>query len=202
MRILVADDEPGSANGLKVLLETIGYSVVGPAGDGEQAVALASRERPDLAVVDIDMPRLSGLDAVERICRARPVPVILLTAHRRPEYLERAASLPVFNYLTKPCAPDALIPAIRIARARFEEWLALNGRVGELTQRMEERTTIEKAKGILMKSRGIGEQEAYVLMRRQSQQKSLSMIQIARALVAAEGILGRSAAVGAAAAHG
>jgi response regulator NasT len=202
MRILVADDEPGSANGLKVLLETIGYQVVGPAGDGEEAVSLAARERPDLAVVDIDMPRMSGLDAVDRMCRTRPIPVILLTAHRKPEYLERAAALPVFNYLTKPCPPDALIPAIRIARARFEEWYVLSGRVGELTQRMEERTTIEKAKGILMKSRGIGEQEAYVLMRRQSQQKSLSMIQIARALVAAEGILARTAAAHTGSAHG
>jgi AmiR/NasT family two-component response regulator len=194
MRILVADDEAASAAGLKALLEIVGHVVVGPAVDGEQAVSLAARERPDLAIMDIDMPRLSGLDAAARMARTRPVPVILLSAHREPEYLDRAASLPVFNYLTKPCAPDALIPAIRIARARFEEWRALNGRVGELTQRMEERRTIERAKGILMRSRGVGEDEAYGIMRRQSQQQSLSMMQIARALVSAEGMLLRPAA--------
>jgi response regulator NasT len=191
MRILVADDEAASAAGLKALLEILGHVVVGPAGDGEQAVCLALREQPELAIMDIDMPRLSGLDAAARIARTRPVPVILLSAHREPEYLDRAAALPVFTYLTKPCSPDMLIPAIRIARARFEEWSSLNGRVGELTQRMDERRTIERAKGILMKSRGVGEQEAYVLLRRQSQQQSTSMMQIARALVSAEGLLSR-----------
>ncbi|MDB4952144.1 MAG: transcriptional regulator [Gemmatimonadetes bacterium] len=202
MRILVADDEPASAAGLTALLEIVGHEVVGPARDGDEAVALALRERPDLAILDIDMPRLSGLDAAARIARTRPVPVILLSAHREPEYLERAASLPVFNYLTKPCAPDSLIPAIRIARARFEEWSSLRGRVGELTQRMEERTVVERAKGILMRARGIGEDEAYVLMRRQSQQQSRSMTQIARALVAGEGFVVRAGPMKAKAAPG
>ena len=193
MRILVADDEPASAAGLKALLEILGHHVVGPARDGEEAVSLAARERPDLAILDIDMPRVSGLDAAARMGRGRPVPVILLSAHREPEYLDRAAALPVFNYLTKPCAPDTLIPAIRIARARFVEWQTLQGQVGELTQRMDDRKTIDRAKGILMRTRGLGEDEAYVLMRRQSQQQSLSMIQLARALVSADGLLSRGA---------
>ncbi|HET6762050.1 MAG TPA: response regulator [Longimicrobiaceae bacterium] len=193
MRILVADDEPASAAGLKALLEILGHHVVGPARDGEEAVSLAARERPDLAILDIDMPRVSGLEAAARMGRGRPVPVILLSAHREPEYLDRAAALPVFNYLTKPCAPDTLIPAIRIARARFEEWSSLQGQVGELTQRMDERKTIDRAKGILMRTRGLGEDEAYVLMRRQSQQQSLSMIQLARALVSADGLLSHRA---------
>jgi AmiR/NasT family two-component response regulator len=194
MRILVADDEPGAAAGLKALLEILGHHVVGPARDGEEAVSLAARERPDLAILDIDMPRLSGLDAAARMGRMRPVPVILLTAHREPEYLDRAAELAVFHYLTKPCAPDSLIPAIRIARARFEEWSSLHGQVGQLTERMEERKAVERARGILMRSRGVAEDEAYAVLRRQSQQQSQSMIQIARAVIAAEPLLARRAA--------
>lgn len=193
MRILVADDEPQSARALASLLEITGHEVVGPASDGAEAVELARRERPDLAILDIDMPRMSGLEAAHRIAELAPLPVILLTGHADPEYLERAAGLPVFHYLTKPARPDALIPAVRLARARFEEWKSLRGRVVELTQRMEERTTIERAKGILMHSRGIAEGDAYTLLRTRSQQQGRSMIQICRAIVASEGVLLRRA---------
>jgi two-component system, response regulator PdtaR len=194
MRILVADDEVASAQALKELLEVIGHVVVGPASDGDEAVRLADRERPDLAILDIDMPRLSGLDAIDHITRTRPIPVIVLTGHSAPEYVERAAELPVFNYLNKPAGADALIPAIRIASARFKEWTRLNGRVDELSQKMEERKTIERAKGILMETRRITEDEAYAMLRRESQRRSRSMCDVARAIVAAGSVLRRRAA--------
>lgn len=194
MRILVADDETNSAQALKDLLEVIGHQVVGPASDGDEAVALAGRERPDLAIVDIDMPRLSGLDAVDQITRARPIPVIVLTAHSDPAYVDRAAELPVFNFLTKPAGAEALIPAIRLASARFQEWKGLNGRVDELTQKIEERKAVERAKGILMEARGIPENQAYALLRRESQQQSKPMGDVARTVIAAESILLRRGA--------
>ncbi|HEX5724381.1 MAG TPA: response regulator [Longimicrobiaceae bacterium] len=193
MRILVADDEAASAQGLKALLELIGHHVVGPAADGDEAVRLAGREHPDLAILDIDMPRVSGLEAVVRITRIRPIPVILLTGHSSPEYVDRAAELPVFNYLTKPAGADRLVPAIRLARARFDEWSALHGEVGELRHRIEDRKLVERAKGILMKARGIGEAEAYRLLQRESQQRSRSMAEVARSVIAAEGLLTRAA---------
>ena len=114
MRILVADDEQASAHALKELLEVIGHQVVGPAADGDEAVRLASEQRPDLGIFDLDMPRLSGLDAIDRITRSRPIPVIVLTGHSEPEYVDRAAALPVFHYLSKPAGAAALIPAIRL----------------------------------------------------------------------------------------
>jgi response regulator NasT len=193
MRILVADDEPRAAEALTSLLEIIGHEVIGPAADGVEAVALAAREAPDLAILDIDMPRLSGLDAAARLAALHPVPVILLTAHNDPAYLARAATLPVFNYLSKPARPEALLAAIEIARARFAEWSRLNGRVAELTQRMEERRTVERAKGILMETRGLGEDAAYALLRSRSQKQGRAMIDICRAVVAAEGVLRRGA---------
>src|SRR6185436_15442279 len=98
MRILVADDEAASARSLAELLTLIGHQVVGPARDGAEAVALAAREKPDLAIFDVEMPHMSGLEAIDRITRARPIPVIVLTGHDCPEFVDRAAELPVFNY--------------------------------------------------------------------------------------------------------
>lgn len=191
MRILVADDEPRAAEALTSLLQVVGHEVIGPAADGEEAVVLARSGRPELAILDIDMPRLSGLDAAARITEARAVPVILLTGHSESGYLERATALPVFNYLTKPARPEVLVAAIEIARARFVEWARLSGRVDELTQRMEERKTIERAKGILMETRGMAEGAAYALLRTRSQKQGQPMITICRAVVAAEGVLRR-----------
>jgi two-component system, response regulator PdtaR len=193
MRILVADDELSSANALKELLEVIGHQVVGPALDGDEAVRLATQERPDLAILDIDMPRLSGLDAVDRISRTRPIPVIVLTGHTDPAYVDRAAALPVFTYLTKPAGAESLIPAIRLAHARFEEWSRLSGQVDELSQKMEERKVVERAKGILMETRGLTEDEAFAMLRRESQRRSRAMVEVARAVVVAGTVLRRRA---------
>jgi response regulator NasT len=119
----------------------------------------------------------------------------VLTGHSSPEFVERATELPVFYYLCKPAASDRLEPAIRLATARFREWSALHGQVSDLAQKMEERKTIERAKGILMQVRGLSEDEAYRLLQRQSQQRSRSMIGIARSVISAQGIFQRGAAV-------
>src|SRR6202008_3145642 len=110
MRLLVAEDEQASAQALKELLELNGHQVIGPAPDGAEAVRLAGREHPDLAILDIHMPRLSGLEAIDQITRARPIPVIVLSAHSEPEYVDRATELPVFTYITKPAGAETLLP--------------------------------------------------------------------------------------------
>ncbi|HYH79068.1 MAG TPA: response regulator [Longimicrobium sp.] len=191
MRILVADDEAASAQALKDLLEVVGHQVIGPATDGAEAVRLAGREKPDIAIFDIDMPLMSGLEAIDQITRTRPIPVIVLTAHTNPEFVDRAAELPVFNYLCKPAGADGVLMALQLASARFAEWSALNGRVSELSQKIDERRTIERAKGILMDLRGIKEDEAYRLMQRESQQRSRSMAEIGRSIIATQGVFRR-----------
>ncbi len=168
MRILVADDDAAGARALACLLELLGHHVVGPAADGAQAVDLAGSERPDLAILDVDMPGVSGLEAAATLTRRRAIPLILLAGHSDPAHLERAAALPVFCWLPKPAHPDALVPAIRLARARFEEWALLQGALGEMRRRLEERKTVERAKGILMETRGISEADAHRLLQRQS----------------------------------
>lgn len=191
MRILVADDEAASAQSLAELLTLIGHQVVGPACDGEEAVLLAEREKPDLAIFDVEMPHLSGLDAIDQITRSRPIPVIVLTGHDCPEFVDRAAQLPVFNYLSKPAGVERLIPAIRLASARFLEWSALHGQVSELSRRMDERKLVERAKGILMELRGVSEDEAYRLLQRESQNRGRGMAQVARTVIATRGVVRR-----------
>jgi two-component system, response regulator PdtaR len=191
MRILVADDEAASADSLVELLTLIGHQVVGPAGDGEEAVRLAAREQPDLAIVDVEMPHMSGLEAIDRITRARPIPVIVLTGHDRPEFVDRAAQLPVFNYLSKPAGAERLVPAIRLATARFLEWSALHGQVSELSRKMDERKMVERAKGILMELRGLAEDDAYRLLQRESQHRGRSMAEVARTVIATRGVVRR-----------
>ena len=191
MRILVADDEPSSAAALKDLLELIGHHVVGPARDGAEAVSLAAREKPDLAILDIEMPRMSGLEATDRITRERPIPVIVLTGHDCSEFVDRATELPVFHYLCKPAGADRLIPAIRLASARFRDWSALRGRVSELSRKMDERKIVERAKGILMEMRGMTEDSAWRLMQRESQNRGRSMLEVGRTIIATHGMVRR-----------
>ena len=191
MRILVADDEAASAQSLADLLILIGHQVVGPACDGEEAVRLAEREKPDLAIFDVEMPHMSGLEAIDQITRARPIPVIVLTGHDCPEFVDRAAQLPVFNYLSKPAGVERLVPAIRLASARFLEWSALHGQVSELSRRMDERKLVERAKGILMELRGVSEDEAYRLLQRESQNRGRGMAQVARTVIATRGVVRR-----------
>ncbi|MFL5541561.1 MAG: ANTAR domain-containing response regulator [Longimicrobiaceae bacterium] len=191
MRILVADDEAASAQSLADLLTLIGHQVVGPACDGEEAVRLAERERPDLAIFDVEMPHMSGLEAIDQITRARPIPVIVLTGHDCPEFVDRAAQLPVFNYLSKPAGVERLVPAIRLASARFLEWSALHGQVSALSQKMDERKLVERAKGILMELRGVSEDEAYRLLQRESQNRGRGMAQVARTVIATRGVVRR-----------
>jgi response regulator NasT len=117
--------------------------------------------------------------------------VIVLTGHDCPEFVDRAAALPVFHYLCKPAGADRLVPAIRLATARFGEWFALHGRVSELAQKMDERKTVERAKGILMELRGLSEDGAYALMRRESQNRGRSMAEVGRTIIATHGLVRR-----------
>lgn len=189
LRILVAQDEVMSAMALKAQLEGMGHEVVGPAFDGRHAVELAGRETIDLAILDARLPRLDGLDAAEEIARTRAVPIILVTGGCEPAELERAAGGPVYHILVKPFPPHAVAPAIAIARARFLEARKLRTEIAELERRLEERKLIERAKGILMDTRGLTERDAYRLLQRESQNRNQRMVDIARTIVTAESLL-------------
>ncbi len=125
MRILIADDEPFVAEGLRARLEALGHDVAGVAYDGSDAVAKAETLRPDLILLDIKMPQLDGIAATERIMATRPVPIVLVTAHDDKALVERAIAAGVMGYLVKPVDRQHLGPAIALATARFKELMTL-----------------------------------------------------------------------------
>ncbi|MER3461246.1 MAG: response regulator [candidate division GAL15 bacterium] len=189
LRILIADDEAIRVMTLRTQLRALGFEVVAEATNGQEAVELADRHQPDLAILDIKMPGLDGIAAAREITARRPVPVILLTAYSEPELVERATEAGVFAYLVKPVSEEDLLPTILLARARFEEFRLLRREVEDLREALEARKIIERAKGILMKRLGISEVEAFRRMQVQSQKENKKLVEIARAIVTAHGVL-------------
>jgi AmiR/NasT family two-component response regulator len=187
MRILVAEDETIIRLDLRDLLERAGFEVCAEARDGEEAVALARSERPDLAIMDVKMPRLDGIEAARRILEENPIPIVMLTAYGQEELVSRAVEAGVFGYLVKPFREQDLLPAIQAARARHEEMQALRAEAESLTEALAARKVIERAKGLLMEKENLNEQEAFARLRKASQVSQRPLKVIAEAVVATLG---------------
>jgi response regulator NasT len=186
-RVLIAEDEALIRLDLKEMLEEEGYAVVGEVSDGQQAVDRAAELRPDLVILDIQMPVLDGLSAAERIAGERIAPVIVLTAFSQRDLVERARDAGAMAYLVKPFNKNDLVPAIEVARARFAEMSALDSEVRTLEDRLEARKTIEKAKGKLMADQGVTEAEAFRHIQRTAMNERTSMKALAERILADEG---------------
>ena len=184
MRILVAEDETIIRLDLRELLERAGFEVCAEAKDGLEAVELARSEEPDLAVLDVKMPRLDGIEAARRILDERPIPIVMLTAYGQDELVSRAIEAGVFGYLVKPFREQDLLPAIATARARHEELSALREQADSLAEALAARKSIERAKGLLMEREGLSEEEAFGRLRKASQLSGRPMRVVADALLA------------------
>jgi response regulator NasT len=158
--------------------------VVGEARDGEEAVALAHELRPDLAIMDVKMPRLDGIEAARRMLEERPIPIVMLTAYGQDEVVSRAVEAGVFGYLVKPFRESDLLPAIHTARARHEELAALREEAESLAEALAARKAIERAKGLLMTKEGLTEEEAFARLRKASQVSGRPLKVVAEAVVA------------------
>ena len=187
MRILVAEDETIIRLDLRALLEQAGYEVCGEARDGAEAVELARALEPDLAIMDVKMPRLDGIEAARRILDERPIPIVMLTAYGQDEIVSRAVEAGVFGYLVKPFREQDLLPAIHTASARHEELQALRDEAESLADALAARKSIERAKGLLMAKEGISEDEAFDRLRRASQLSGRPLKVVAEALIATFG---------------
>ncbi len=183
MRILIAEDETIIRLDLKQLLERAGYDVVAEAKDGEEAVALARSAEPELAILDVKMPKLDGIEAARRILEERPVPIVMLTAYGQQELVARAVEAGVFGYLVKPFREQDLLPAIAAARARHEELQALRAEAESLSDALAARKVIEQAKGLLMEKEQLSEGEAFARLRKASQASGRPLKAIAEAVV-------------------
>lgn len=184
MRILVAEDETIIRLDLRALLEHAGFEVCGEARDGVEAVALARSLQPDLAIMDVKMPRLDGIEAARRILAERPIPIVMLTAYGQDEIVSRAVEAGVFGYLVKPFREQDLLPAIHTARGRHEELQTLRAEADSLAEALTARKAIERAKGLLMAKEGLSEQEAFERLRGVSQISGKPLKIVAEALIA------------------
>jgi len=184
VRILVAEDETIIRLDLVEMLGRAGLEVCAEARDGVEAVELAHEHQPDLAIMDVKMPRLDGIEAARRILDERPIPIVMLTAYGQDELVARAVEAGVFGYLVKPFREQDLLPAIRTARARHEELAAVREEVESLGEALAARKSIERAKGILMEREGLSEADAFARLRRASQLAGRPMRVVADALIA------------------
>ena len=187
MRILVAEDETIIRLDLVEMLNRAGLDVCAEARDGEEAVALAREHAPDLAIMDVKMPNLDGIDAARRILDERPIPIVMLTAYGQDELVSRAVEAGVFGYLVKPFREQDLLPAIQTARARYEELRELRDEADSLSEALAARKTIERAKGLLMEKEGLTERDAFARLRKASQVSGRPLKVVAEAVVATLG---------------
>ena len=169
------------------MLERAGFEVVAEARDGREAVALAAAHLPDLAVMDVKMPELDGIDAARQMLEQRQIPIVMLTAFSEAALVGRAVDAGVFGYLVKPFRESDLLPAIEAARARHAELQALRDEAGSLRDALEARKLIERAKGLLMEKDGLSEAEAFARLRGASQQTGRSLREVAEAILATFG---------------
>jgi len=185
IRIVIAEDEPITRMDLKEMLVAAGYSVVGEASEGFDAIELCKKERPDVTILDIRMPLLDGLSAAKVITEEKNTgTVILLTAYSDEEFINRATQIGVSGYIVKPIDERALVPNIEIAVARSREILEVKKQCELIAERLENRTVIEKAKGQLMVSMSLSENEAYEYIKKLSKEKKVSMKRIAEIILA------------------
>jgi response regulator NasT len=182
-RVLIAEDEALIRLDLAEMLGEEGYDVVGEAGDGETAVKLAEELRPDLCILDIKMPIMDGLAAAEKIAGSRIAPVIILTAFSQRDLVERARAAGAMAYLVKPFQQTDLVPAIEIAMSRFAEVAALEAEVAGLTDRLETRKAVERAKGALMTQYGMTEPQSFKWIQRTAMDHRLTMREVAERII-------------------
>ena len=184
VRILVAEDEALIRMDLVEMLQEAGYTVVAQAANGEEAIALATEHRPDLAILDVKMPILDGISAAEKIISIAPV--LMLTAFSQRELVERARDAGVMAYVVKPFTIGDLVPAIEIAISRHTQMRSLAEEVADLHERLETRKIIDRAKGILMKALNLSEPEAFSWIQRAAMDRRLTMKEVAHAVISPE----------------
>ncbi|MFG2812243.1 ANTAR domain-containing response regulator [Streptomyces sp. NPDC048410] len=182
-RVVIAEDEALIRLDLKEMLEEEGYTVVGEAGDGEQAVELAREHKPDLVILDVKMPKMDGISAAEKIAEESIAPVLMLTAFSQRDLVERARDAGAMAYLVKPFSKTDVVPAIEMAVSRFTELKQLEQEVADLSLRLETRKLVDRAKSILQTEYGLSEPAAFRWIQKTSMDRRLSMQQVAEAVI-------------------
>lgn len=182
-RVVIAEDEALIRMDLAEMLAEEGYDVVAAVEDGEQAVARTEELRPDLVILDVKMPRLDGIAAAQRIASQRIAPVVMLTAFSQRDLVESARDAGAMAYLVKPFGKSDLLPAIEMAVSRFAELQQLEAEVADLSERLETRKVVDRAKGVLQEKLGLSEPDAFRWIQKTAMDLRLSMREVADGVV-------------------
>lgn len=183
-RVVIAEDESLIRIDLAEMLTELGYDVVGTASDGEAAIELVAKLSPDIALLDIKMPKVDGLTAAERIGELGGTAVVMLTAFSQGELIDRARAAGAMAFLVKPVSASDLTPALELARARFAEKAALETEIEDLNQRLAARKAIERARSILQQRFAMGEADAFRWLQKAAMDRRMSMQAVAEVVIA------------------
>lgn len=194
VKVLLVEDEGIIRLALRSDLEEFGYQVIAEASNGIEALERVKDYGPDVVIMDVKMPILDGLESARRISQTTPTPIVMLTAYSQDELVQKAASCGVMAYLVKPYRESELHTTIQIAIARFKEMMDLHKRVVSLEEMIETRKLVEKAKGVLMRTYGLSEEDAYLMIQKKSRDQNIPMQDIARALLLANDLSRESCA--------
>ncbi len=182
-KILIADDEHLVASGLASNLKELGYLVIGPAADGDEAIELSEAMQPDIALLDIRMPKKDGLEAAEVLFQKMAIPVIIFSAYSDQEYVDAGTRVGVFGYMLKPVTLDQLRVNISVAWSRYLDAAEKNSEITVLKQRLEDRKLIEQAKWLIVEQKTISEPEAMKLLQRQARNNRRTLVDVAKSLI-------------------
>ncbi|CAB4672599.1 unannotated protein [freshwater metagenome] len=185
-RVVIAEDEAIIRLDLRETLEEEGYEVVGDCGRGDEAVALVKKIIPDVVILDIKMPVMTGLEAAKLITETKICPVVMLTAFSQREIIEQARDAGALAYLVKPFQKSDLVPAIELAIARFAEMQALSGEVAALGAQLEIRKLVDRAKGILLDKYAMNENDAFTYIQKLAMTERVKMGEIAQRIISGE----------------
>lgn len=184
--ILIAEDDFDLARSLAADLSELGFKILGPASNGQAAIDIARNERPDLALLDIRMPVLDGLAAAETLYAKMDIPIVILSAHNDEPCLQASVRYGVFGYLLKPVSTEQLRVTLVISWGRYCEHRRIANELEEIKLRFEQRKVIEKAKGILMKTMGLSEEDAMRTLQKQARDSRRPMFDLAQELLNAQ----------------
>ncbi len=189
-RVVIADDDVIIRLDIREALQFQGYEVIGEAADGIDAVERCSSLKPDVILLDVKMPVMDGLTAAKLIAGGEnQIAVIMMTAYNDRQFVDKAGEFGALGYLVKPIDEKSLTPTIEIALRRLRELRELKTAVASQEKKLEERKTIEKAKGILIKNNSITEDEAYKYLRTISMNKRKSIVEVAKIIIDSENML-------------
>ncbi len=185
-QVMVIEDEPVVAVGIRAMVQDAGHNVTGVAHSGEEALPMIEETRPDVVILDVKLPGIDGIETTRRLVERDNTPVIILTAYADPEFIEGAAGAGAFTYLLKPVSKEALNANLKVAVARAAEFAQLRQEASDMRDALEVRKLAERAKHVLMQRLSLGEAEAFAHLRQKCRNQNRTMREVAEQVLSAD----------------